>query len=316
MAEAMRTTLEPWARTLKKRLRKARHGDADGVHDSRTLLRRLRQGLAIMGSSVFDPEVVDDLRRGLRRVEQALGPTRDDDVMIAHLHRYLRRAGAGTRRSIAPLRQRLHARRSRHERALSRELRRERTRRRTARVRRWLERGPRDVLPESNKADTAARRLVRHFTFDQTLRAYEEVIAYELRWPPDLDVIHKVRSSARRLRFTLEVFRPALSPEADEIIDSVRSLQDRLGALHDHAMAARLLERWIAAGKIPGNAAVLAYAAKRERERDKLRAEFDHEWRVLDSDRFRAALFRALGGDRKGAPARAPLHLVPAARSA
>src|SRR5579864_5482031 len=100
MAEAMRTTLEPWARKLKKRLRKARRGDADGVHDSRTLLRRLRQGLAIMGSSVFDPEVIDDLRRGLRRVEHALGPTRDDDVMIAHLHRYLRRAGAGTRRSI------------------------------------------------------------------------------------------------------------------------------------------------------------------------------------------------------------------------
>lgn len=314
MAEAMRATLESQARKLSKRLRKARRGKADGVHDSRSTLRLMREGIAIMGRTVFEPSRCAKLARGLRDAERALGKTRDDDVLLDDLDGWLRRADREARYELAPLRECIVERRARHARTAARTLRRKRTRRAVVRVDRWVQGRPRDVLSEAPDGSKSARRLVRHFLFDQTWRAYEEILACGQRRPPDLDVIHKVRSACRRLRFTLEIFQDVLAPQSRQLVAAIHALQNRLGDLHDDAVATDLLERLLARGKVERNDAVLAYVARRKRHRDRLRADFDREWIALDGAGFRLALFRALDdGSEPREISSDPVDLVTAA---
>jgi CHAD domain-containing protein len=316
MADAMRTVLQPLAKKAAKRVRRAADGDADGVHDARTALRRLRVGLDIMGRTVFEPAKTAKLAAALQRIEQTLGPTRDDDVLIADLDDWITSEGAGQAKAAAALREKLTRRREEDARALSRALDAPKTRRVLKRLRRWLEGQPRDVAAPPKNPAKASRRLVRHFVHDESWRAYEEILAYELRQPADFDVVHKVRSACRRLRFTLELFADALR-DADRVIDAMRELQTRLGDLHDDVVGIACIEHWVKTRQIPKSPAVDAYVARRIRSRDRLRAEFDREWRALTSEPLRAALFGILSGKPgKRGSARAPLHVVPAARAA
>ena len=298
MAEALREALLGHADKLRKRLRKARRGDADAVHDARTTLRRLREGLVVMGRTMFDPERVGTLEEGLHAVEAALGPTRDDDVLIADLDQWIANVRREERNELAALLDALRQRRRRHRRALARALRRDRLGRHARRARRWLKRGPSDLTGtlEQNAAK-AAPVLVRHFTPDLTWRAYEEIVAYETRLPADFDVVHKVRSAARRLRYLLELLVGALPPGAEDIVDALRALQDRLGDLHDDVVAVERIEKWAARGRIAKGPALEAYLAHRRRERDRLRHEFDGEWRALTGDAFRFALSHLVSGE-------------------
>jgi len=308
----MRSTLEAHARKLSRRLRKAKRGKADGVHGSRSTLRLVREGLGIMGRTVFDPRRCEALACGLREIERALGKTRDDDVLLEDLDGWLRQVEREARYQLAPLRERIAELRAEHARAATRKLGRSRTRKAVVRLCRWLRGRPRDVLPEATSGGTrAARRLVRHFLFDQTWRAYEEILAYGQRRPPSIDVIHKVRSSCRRLRFTLEIFQDVLAPQAHHLIAAIHALQNRLGVLHDDAVATARVERWIARGKVARNDAIEAYLDRRKRHRDRLHAEFDREWSALDAAAFRLALFRALGDGAE--PRELSIELVTAA---
>ncbi|HXX70320.1 MAG TPA: CHAD domain-containing protein [Polyangiaceae bacterium] len=311
MAEAMRSTLESQARKLTRRLRKAKRGDAEGVHDSRSTLRFMREGLAIMGRTVFEASRCEELARGLRDVERALGKTRDDDVLLEDLDRWLRRVEREARYQLAPLRECIAERRTKHARSAARKLRRKCTREAVMQVHRWLRGRPRDVLPNGKDGATAVRRCVRHFVFDQTWRAYEEILAYGQQRPPSIEVIHNVRSSCRRLRFTLEIFQGVLAPQSQQLVAAIHALQNRLGDLHDAAVATARVERFIARGKVESNEAVEAYLARRKHHRDRLHAEFDREWNAIDAAGFRMALFRALGDG--GEPREISVELVSAA---
>jgi CHAD domain-containing protein len=141
-------------------------------------------------------------------------------------------------------------------------------------------------------------------------RAYEEILAFELRQPADFAVVHQVRSACRRLRFTLEIFAGALDG-ANRVIEPMRELQGRLGELHDGVVAVECLERWKRARDLPTSAALEAYLARRVRVRDRLRSEFDREWRALTASPLRSVLCRTLG-ERRG-PVPGPLRLMPAA---
>jgi CHAD domain-containing protein len=297
ICEALHEALRRGADELRERLRRARRGDADGVHDARTKLRRLREGLVVMARTVFDAGAVGKLERGLHAVESALGPTRDDDVLLADVDRWIGRARRDERRDLAALRETVYRRRRRHMRRLARELRRDRLGRHVRRARRWLRGGPRNVSLQAARAPKATPNLVRHFVPDLTWRAYEEVLAYEMRLPADFDVVHKVRSAARRLRYLLELLDQALPPGACDLVDALRALQDRLGDLHDHVEAVTRIETWVARGKIANSPALESYLAHRRRERDRLRREFDGEWRALAGEPFRFALSHLVSGE-------------------
>jgi CHAD domain-containing protein len=293
MAQAMPAELAPLAQKLTKNLRKARRGDPDSVHDSRTLIRRIRIGLAVMGRTSFDADAVDRLAGRLRDLERNLGPTRDDDVLLADLDQWLKGVDERSRMAAMPLRERVCSRRSKHARALASVLKRKRIRR-TMRALRSLVKHPRraERATKGNAAKTD-RTLVRHFIHDETWRAYEEALAYEVRSHPDVGVIHKFRSSCRRLRYVLELFEETAG-DADAVIEPLHSLQTRLGDLHDHAIAVARINKWMHAHRVPRASAIRDYVTTRSRARDRLVAEFEAERRAVTAPSFRPALFRAL----------------------
>jgi CHAD domain-containing protein len=298
MAEALPAALETHARKLKKRLCKAARGDADAIHDARTTLRRIREGLVVMGRSAFDPSRTTRLERRLHDVEQTMAATRDDDVLAADLDAWLKRASRRARSELAPFRAFVRRRRRRDARRLSRELTSGGAAKPVKNVRRFLRRaGVRAATPPPRNAAKAIPTLVRHFLPDETWRAYEEVLAYEMRLPADLDVIHQVRSSCRRLRYALELFAGALPREPTDLVHALRGLQDRLGELHDHAVAVARIDDWLARGKVATNPALDAYRASRVAKRDRLRARFESEWRALTGKPFRFALSRLVSGE-------------------
>jgi len=45
--------------------------------------------------------------------------------------------------------------------------------------------------------------------------------------------LHNMRIAAKRLRYTLEMFRPALTDDGPRLIDVVKEVQERIGAIHD-----------------------------------------------------------------------------------
>lgn len=303
MAEAMRCALEPHARKLKKRLRKAGDGDPDGIHDARTTIRRLREGLVVMGRTVYEPDRVTELEGGLHDLEQTLGPTRDDDVLLESVQCWAKRAPRGAREAMGPLEKRLRRCRGKHARGLAKDLKRPRVAATFQDVRRFLRDHPRAVLPPPGNPARAVPTLVRHFVAEEIWRAYEEVLAYDTRVvAADFDVIHKVRSACRRLRYLLELFEGAVPSGTADVVDALQGLQERLGDLHDHVVAVARIQKWLAEGRIPLNAATDEYLCERRDARDRLRAEFEGEWRKLTSSAFRHAIAIVASGEMRTRP--------------
>jgi CHAD domain-containing protein len=312
--EALRNLSRASARKLRKRLRKAAKGDEEAVHGARTTIRRLREMLRVMGRTAFDRQAAERLARQLKDLEKTLGPVRDDDVLLDSVRRWRKGTPRALSAGMDPLEKRVARRRKKHARALADDLTRKPMRRTMKRVRQ-LERGRRPPASASpaNPAN-AVPALVRHVVADQTWRAYDEVLAYDTRVPTaDFDVMHKVRSACRRLRYLLELFAGAVPSGARDVVTALRELQDRLGALHDHVVALETIRAWLDGGRVRPSDAIDAYLRDRTEARDRLRAEFDREWRSLMSDSFRHAIGLIASGEMRSRPDGA-IRLVPPRR--
>jgi CHAD domain-containing protein len=316
MTEALRRGLDRPARKLEKELCAAAAGEAEGVHDARTTIRRLREGLIVMGRTVFDPDRVGALGDRLRDVEKFLGPTRDDDVLLQSLHHWREGASRAMRAGIEPLEKRLGKNRKKHARALARDLARKRVRRAAKKVRRFMRGRLRATVPPPRNPAQAVPVLVRHFVADETWFAYEQVLAFDTRVPTaDFDVIHEVRAACRRLRYRLELFEGAVPEGTTDLIDALRAVQDRMGDLHDHVVAVETLEAWLAEGRLPRTDAIEDFLLRQRSARDRLREEFDREWRSLTGAAFRHAIARVASRELRARPD-GTIRLVPATRAA
>jgi hypothetical protein len=83
------------------------------------------------------------------------------------------------------------------------------------------------VDPEAPVIDNARRVLaVRIAEF----YSFAPVVAH-----PELsEALHDMRISAKRLRYTLELFRPQFGKAGERQIERVKAIQEALGSLHDH----------------------------------------------------------------------------------
>ena len=83
-----------------------------------------------------------------------------------------------------------------------------------------------NLVPDGSMAVNARRILrVRIGEF----YSYEPVVDQ----PQAVEPLHDMRISAKRLRYTLELFRPMLGPLGAVNIDRVKAIQEELGNLHD-----------------------------------------------------------------------------------
>jgi hypothetical protein len=91
-----------------------------------------------------------------------------------------------------------------------------------------------EIDPEAPVIENARRVLaVRIAEF----YSFEPIVSH-----PELsEALHDMRISAKRLRYTLELFRPQFGKAGDRQIERVKKLQELLGTLHDHDVRIELI---------------------------------------------------------------------------
>jgi CHAD domain-containing protein len=245
-AERASPLLRQRIRALFKQLPKGLAGNEEAIHQMRVAGRRLRAALPLLAKRP-DGKRVNRALRVLRELTRAAGQSRDLDVSLALLESHLDgpapptpdRPGEGMPSAEQKkIRQRLRSARTRSrgrmaEALLDLEI---------ARLRRDL----RQVL---------SQRACDLFTVIGRIRTLRDE-----RGPAllggfaglgdhyDPEALHALRRQSRRLRYIAEVHDALLRDDASEAPSLFKSLQEKVGALHD----AHVLARWLEAR---GNAA-------------------------------------------------------------
>jgi hypothetical protein len=84
-----------------------------------------------------------------------------------------------------------------------------------------------NVDPGAPVIDNARRVLAVRIA---ELYSFEPIVSH-----PELsEALHDMRISAKRLRYTLELFRPQFGKAGERQIERVKMIQELLGTLHDH----------------------------------------------------------------------------------
>ena len=79
---------------------------------------------------------------------------------------------------------------------------------------------------------------------------------------PSAARLHRVRLLTKRLRYTLELFRPCYGPGLDTRLAALRRIQQSLGEVNDSTAAGRLLSKAMSTAS-PQRARVLRYLEER-----------------------------------------------------
>jgi CHAD domain-containing protein len=111
--------------------------------------------------------------------------------------------------------------------------------------------------------------------------------------PGEVQALHDMRIAAKRLRYVLELAKPALGPSAAGGARTAKKLQDLLGKIHDcDVMLPRVREH-----------EVVEVAAHLAARRETLHAQFRRDWRRLESRGFAEKLLEGLTPQASPEPA-------------
>ncbi|MEM0448901.1 MAG: CHAD domain-containing protein [Methanomassiliicoccales archaeon] len=228
-----RETLMPLLEALEKEAKGAREReDVENVHRMRVASRRIRSALEVF-RDCFPPKSWKSWRKSMRRVTKALGEARDTDVQIEFLQEVRNRCPESALpgvRFVLELKQRrrdelqaplVTAINELEEGAVLEEM------------RRALRQMPKSSSQDGESVGWSAfpyrkaHELVRERLHDLFFR---EECVYR---PEAIEDHHALRISAKRLRYTLEIFRPLFKDELKDAIELIKKMQDKLGEMHD-----------------------------------------------------------------------------------
>ncbi|MEM9351584.1 MAG: CHAD domain-containing protein [Planctomycetota bacterium] len=249
-------------------------GDIEHVHRLRVATRRA--GAALAAFSPLMERKPSDAKKALRNIRRAAGPARDADVLWLRL---AERAGEPFVDRIAG--PRLRAQRDDAQRALCSAA----TKRRSKRLRAAL----RDAVALLNSPDESST------AFGEFAGSTVEDAADRFRVASQADLsgwheLHQLRIAGKRLRYTLELFDSELAEEAREAAASAtKALQNRLGAINDHATAQAHYQRWIGGMSADADAALLAAEIVSESARAEALATDFHAWWAGEGEHALAA---------------------------
>ncbi|MDP9368169.1 MAG: CHAD domain-containing protein [Chloroflexota bacterium] len=92
-----------------------------------------------------------------------------------------------------------------------------------------------DIEPDGTLEENARRILAvkmgEFYSYAPIVHAEDEV-----------EALHNLRIAAKRLRYTLELFRVVFGPEGERQIERVKAIQEELGQVHDHDVRTSLIE--------------------------------------------------------------------------
>ena len=285
------------ANEVDKRFGKLRDAsDPDDVHDARTATRRLRTAATIYREALGKRR----LRKAegeLRRVAGLLGAVRDLDVMLGTLDEW-ERAAKLEHGEVTPLRRALKADRATAETRLRAELDRARTDRSLRRMTSLADRaavrargvhdGDDPPVEASRVADRAPAVI---------WRAFGDLLDHRVR-PEIADpaAIHRMRLSAKKLRYTLEAFDDLLRDSFARRIEQVTAVQDSAGEMHDAVVAAERARGLLADDHLRSaeRDAIERFASDQDARAAELRPRIARGLSILRGDAFREDLGRAV----------------------
>jgi CHAD domain-containing protein len=118
-----------------------------------------------------------------------------------------------------------------------------------------------------------------------TARAYETVLAI-----PDVPVavLHLLRIDCKRMRYVLEPITHLLGESGDELVKTLKRLQDALGELNDAEVAKTRLLAMAVQGR--GGPGLAEYIGHQDHELARWREEVPGRWEPFVGEAYRQAL--------------------------
>jgi CHAD domain-containing protein len=206
-----------------------KHTNADAIHDLRVSIRRLSRALRVF-RDWFDAGEVKSIRRRLRKLMQRCAAVRNCDVAIE----VLGAAGWASPELAAGLEEE-------RLRTLQELIHKLDTWRRSDRVRKWrtplrARHAGSEFLKQSAREN--ARRLLPAMAAD-LFRAGQQAAG------PDSEYrgMHRFRLKTKRVRYTLELFETVYGQTTGPILQSLKGLQEKLGAINDCATTIEMVLR-------------------------------------------------------------------------
>jgi CHAD domain-containing protein len=202
--------------------------DPENIHDLRVAIRRFTQALRVF-KDLLDRDRVRKMRRRLKKIMDLCGDVRNHDIALEVLHA----AGAP---ATGTLERRLRKTRSQIASDLSNRLSGSRgatmNKIRAKEWRDWL----RAKAGRAQTVASTARRVLVPLTA-QYFKARDAAAKSETT----ADEMHRFRLTAKRLRYTLEIFGPVAGPRWKQRIEEIRGLQEHLGGVNDCVVTSDLI---------------------------------------------------------------------------
>ena len=245
-----------------------RHADPEDVHQLRVWARRSVAAID-MFRPVLAPKQAKRLRRRLQSIRRAAAMARDLDVLDLRLSLHTGDPSAQT--VLGLVRQRRQRARRALKRTLARNDKGKRLARERARIRKDLKRATRhqEDVPFGGWA------------VERILPLAAELVD-SVPHPDDPDdgaALHEYRLLVKRVRYALEPLAGAFSPGLRErVYAELKSLQDRLGAINDHVVAADLFRVWAVHTHDPAEIAALRRLADLEDAERRVTTEVFRSW--------------------------------------
>ena len=273
-----------------------KEGDPDAIHDMRVATRRIRSVLLEMeGMDAFQPRELRTLRTRLRGIARSLGTVRDLDIILELLAEQLQRDDSGPapainngaineaiEHAIAQLQRRREDAYADTRRKIQR-----------AKYARLLERLQRFDVTRDDSGASEQCALVRGYAGGTLWGRYEALIRHESAIDlGDTLEMHQARIAAKRLRYTLEMFTPALGKSIEPLRQALIGFQERFGALQDTTVTMRTLAEM--ASDSDQTPAWNQLIGQLDSSRAKLLRQARSAWRDLASEEIRLSLARAL----------------------
>lgn len=117
-----------------------------------------------------------------------------------------------------------------------------------------------------------------------------------VRNPANYAALHGMRISAKRLRYSMELYAPFFGATYRSLITTVGQVQKLLGEIHDDSVMAAFVTNYLnGAGKaVTHDHALRNLIAARKANWEKLHRVFLNFWDSLQKDRFRSRLLATL----------------------
>jgi CHAD domain-containing protein len=290
IGEASLEVLNDHIRKAARKVKLAARGDADGVHDLRVAIRKIRAALSILRETLIGDDVARKEEAKLARLFSALGWVRDNDVMA---ERVLAMGKDHVTDEVGKIiSKKLHARGRRAKKRLGAVIRKDDPVRLLEKILTKVARAE-VAATRANPAGDDHRTLVRHHAGGVLVRRFELVLAFEVVVPGSLEDMHRLRVAIKQLRYALDFFADALGGAADALDRVLERAQNELGEVHDHHVAADVVARAADRSKAKDSLARLRDAE--DAIAKKLLERFAGTWQKLCGQTFSRALLRAIG---------------------